>query len=1326
MSFFISHRKTPEQGSVAEEQPDMKHQNNTEENQKEKTLLDAGKRYVHLARALARGYTDLYFVNIDSDDFIEYHTDDENGVLQEVRRGSDFFEGCERDVKLFVHEEDQQTFVSAMKPSFIKRVLKKKKTYTFIYRRIIGERCFYVEMTISKVEGDDHFVVLAVADVDELIKQRQKDARIAEERIIYARLHALAGNFIVVYVVDPVTDAYREFAATENYVDSFDQAKAGANFFKTVRDVAKSFNHPDDLKRFLSAFTKKRIFSEIKKNGIFTLVYRLMMNGGPRYVRMTAATVEEKEGQRLIVGLNDIDHQYRRKLREEELSRQKDILGQITTSLAEQYDTLYYIDIADNHYVEISATEDYKKLNVPTTGNDFFAISRRTIAHYVHPEDRKKATSLHYKDVMLSNLKNRPSFSSSWRLVIDGKIRHIRHTEIMSQDRKHIIVCIKNIDAEVEAEIALKEDRKKSVTFTQIAERLADHYDVIYYIDVNNFSFLEFYANKSIGESLIYKEQKDFFTACKVNAEVILYPDDRERILLFLDRDNLITQLEKRRILTEDYRMVIDGKVHFARMSVTYSSDHSHFIICVENRDEEIRKEKERLEELTLANEMARRDELTHVRNKTAYNEMAKELQNEIQSGAEPFAIAFCDINDLKTINDTEGHTAGDNYIKDACALICRTFPHSPVYRIGGDEFAVLLQNRDYEERKTLLAALRKQAEENVRLGEGAIVASGMADYIKGKDKSLEDVFNRADTQMYENKTHLKELKLLQESSSLKEKANIRVIDEERRKKLDTLFKAFSVVAEGNYLFVCDMKYDFSRWSKVAVDTYKLPSEYMYGAGDIWENHIHPDDREAYRKGINDIFSGDASGHDMQYRAKRNSGEYDVCTCRGIVIRDVSGEPDYFVGTIRNHGIQGHIDALTGLRNQYGFFDDLDSYIKRNIEIRVALFGISRFSEINEMHGYHFGNRVLQLYAREVFDRIGNRGHCYRIDGTKFAVISNTLSVDEIKDDYNRFRDYLHEEFQVDGEHILLDLHCGALSIDRFDIDSQTVYACLNYADERSKLAQLGDLVEFRDEQTEKSHQNLEMMHAIRASITRNFKGFYLLYQPVVSAESEKLIGAEALLRYKDARFGAVPPDRFIPILESDVLFPELGEWILKEALLTAKTMLKKNPAFVINVNLSYSQMAKPDFVEMIQRVLNDFKYPPEHLCLEVTERCRLLDMTLLKNVITNLRAMGVQVALDDFGTGFSAIGILKEFPVDSIKIDRSFVIDIEHDDIARQFVGNIANLAHIFNVHVCVEGIETPKMRDILREFNVSSFQGYYYGKPLPKDELFDYSKTK
>ena len=1283
--------------------------------------------HFHIAQALARGYIDLYYVNTDTGEFIEYYTDDEPGVLTERRRGDDFFGCCEQEAEEYLAPADREAFRQAMKPENLKEALEKEPVYELTCRRILDGKAGYLQLKVSRTEDDPRFIVVSISDTDEQMRQRRKEARIQEERVIYARLHALTGHFIVVYVVDPETDRYREFSTTPEYDENYAQAKGGEDFFGAVQNAARQYNDPEGLERFLQEFTKEKMIAGIKNGGIFTLDYCLLREGKPYHVQMKAAMVEEKEGMRLVVGLVDQEAQYRQRENEREIERQKEIYNQITASLAEQYDTLYYIDVETSTYSEISATDAYRKLNVPATGNDFFAESRRSIRKFVHPEDQEFAMKLHYKDAMLENLRKHGTSSVEYRLVVNGNVQHIRHTELLARDKKHIIVCIKNIDAEIQARLAQKADKQKNATYTQIAERLAAHYDLIYYIECESSRYSELSIRKKSGELKIREEGEDFFATSMKNVDRLIYSEDRERIRLFLDRDKLITLLENRRQLTEDYRMITaGGKLQYTRMTVTYSSDHSHFIICVENRDEDVRREQEHLAALSTANEMARRDELTHTKNKTAYHEAERELQKTIEKGGEPFGIVVCDINGLKVINDTEGHKAGDDYIRASCMLICRVFHHSPVFRIGGDEFTVILKGEDYRNREDRISELRRQAEKNVRNGEGPVVASGMAGFRRGEDKSAEDVFNRADGRMYEEKERLRELKLLRESHSLKEKAEIRVISGERKIMLDALFKSFEVVAEGTYVYLCDMKYDFSRWSKSAVDTYGLPGEYMYGAGDIWENQIHPEDREAYHKGIDEIFAGNAAGHDMQYRARRLTGEYDVCTCRGVVIRDPDGVPDYFAGTIRNHGIQGHIDTLTGLRNQYGFFEDLEGYIKRNTEVSVILFGISRFSEINEMYGYQFGNRVLQCYGRSVFEAVGNTGHTYRIDGTKFAVISNTLSIEELRQTYDKFRIYLHENFTVDGKKILLDLNCGALWADNFDVDSKTVYECLNFAYEESKMRRKGDMVEFSSGLNEDSHQRLEKLHVIRESITRGFDGFYLLYQPVVDSQTEEMSGAEALLRWKNDQYGVVPPDQFIPVLESDPLFPDLGTWIIRESVLAAKQILEKHPEFVINVNLSYTQLEKPDFVDTVLRILEEVGYSPEHLCLEITERCRLLDTKLLKNAIVSLKSRGIRVALDDFGTGFSSVGLLKEIPIDTIKVDRSFVMKIEENETERQIIRNIVDLAGVFGAKVCVEGVETAGMRDILRKFKVKSFQGYFYAKPLPQEQIMQWSKDK
>ena len=539
--------------------------------------------------------------------------------------------------------------------------------------------------------------------------------------------------------------------------------------------------------------------------------------------------------------------------------------------------------------------------------------------------------------------------------------------------------------------------------------------------------------------------------------------------------------------------------------------------------------------------------------------------------------------------------------------------------------------------------------------------------------------------------------------------------------RLDSLFEAFSIVSEGSYVFLCNVTADFSRWSARAVDAFDLPGEYMVGAGALWERLIHPDDRKAYRENIDALFRGEIHTHDLQYRVKNREGNYVVCTCRGTIMRYEDGRPRYFGGVIRNHGLYGHIDALTGLRNQYAFFEDLKGHLAVRREISISMMSTSRFTEINEIYGYHFGNLVLQKFARFLLDSVQGNGHVYRLDGTKFAVISTTIDDEEIRKRYNRVRDKLRAGVEVDGHFLTPQLNCGFLHLDNFDVNDRTVYACLNFAHSESKLHKQGDMVQFYSELTAEGTNRLEKMHAIRNSVAKNYNGFYLLYQPVVDAHSERLLGAEALLRWKDGHFGTVPPDFFIPVLEQDPVFIGLGRWILKTVMEEAKKFLSLIPDFTINVNLSYTQLENPDFVNMIRELLEITGLPPQNLCLEITERCRLLDLSLLKAVMLNLKDIGVRFALDDFGTGFSSLDIVRSLSFDTTKIDRSFVIDIEEDTKEQEMLSHFTAIASTFGAKVCVEGIETTGMRDILQQYHVNSFQGYYYSRPIPPEELLE-----
>ncbi len=544
-------------------------------------------------------------------------------------------------------------------------------------------------------------------------------------------------------------------------------------------------------------------------------------------------------------------------------------------------------------------------------------------------------------------------------------------------------------------------------------------------------------------------------------------------------------------------------------------------------------------------------------------------------------------------------------------------------------------------------------------------------------------------------------------------------MDESRLKKLDSMFETFSIIAEGNYVYLCDMKCDYSRWSKSAVDYFNLPDQYMSNAGTIWEEHIHPDDRESYRASISRIFSGQDKGHNMQYRAKSADGNYVVCTCRGAVIRDENDEPEYFAGAIKNHGSLSYIDTITGLRSLYGFFDDLKTLLWKKTKTTAVIIGITGFSIINDVYGYKFGNKVLRKLANTIQNVFGNVGAVYRMDGTKFAILSRNVSKGEISALYGILQEQVSHTFFIEEERISLSLNAGLMSIDDFNIASETVYSCLKYAYDESKNRRLGDMVIFENIMNSDNKKFIEKLNVIRNSVIEDCKGFYLCYQPIMYADTEKLKGMEALIRWKDDKYGTVPPVQFVPVLEQDVLFPELGKWILHKAMTDGKLFLEKYPDFIMNVNISYAQLERSDFVSDVFNIIKETGFPAENLCLEITERCRLIDIDILNNMFRIFREHGIKIALDDFGTGFSSLSVLRTLPIDTVKIDREFVKDIEKSLSDQKTIKFISSLADTFSAEVCVEGVETAQIRDFLRDYGIKSFQGYYYSRPIPIEEF-------
>ncbi len=442
----------------------------------------------------------------------------------------------------------------------------------------------------------------------------------------------------------------------------------------------------------------------------------------------------------------------------ENIAYEKEMYNMLSSSLAKNYEAIYLINSETGKYREISANDTYKSLFITKEYEDFFKDTLENIRAVVHPDDRRFAEYMFNRETVLMTLENRSSYSFKYRVLVHGEPRYYRFTVILADDEKHIVVLDKDINDTITAETALREKQKVNVTFSQIAESLASNYDVIYYVNIANGNYAGYTSHNIYGTLDVNESGEDFFNTTIENIPRMIHPQDRDRLIRAMNSDYLLSVLELRKQFNIEYRLIVDAKPKHARMSIRKSSDEKHFIIGVENIEEEVKKEQERLQALNTEKELARRDELTGIRNKTAYTELEQSIQNNIDRGMDyiQFAIAVCDLNELKKINDTLGHQAGDEYIKSSAKLLCDIFDHSPVFRIGGDEFAIFLSGDDYTSRNELISRLHSRVMTNLAKHSGPVIAVGMAEFKPDSDTNVSDIFDRADHLMYDDKWKLK------------------------------------------------------------------------------------------------------------------------------------------------------------------------------------------------------------------------------------------------------------------------------------------------------------------------------------------------------------------------------------------------------------------------------------------------------------------------------------------------------------------------------------------------------------------------------------------
>lgn len=442
----------------------------------------------------------------------------------------------------------------------------------------------------------------------------------------------------------------------------------------------------------------------------------------------------------------------------------------------------------------------------------------------------------------------------------------------------------------------------------------------------------------------------------------------------------------------------------------------------------------------------------------------------------------------------------------------------------------------------------------------------------------------------------------------------------------------------------------------------------------------------------------------------------------GITMLRTRAEHDRAHATIER---MAFYDPLTDLPNHAKFEERLRRSLAeaRSFNRSLALFmiDITRLRDINDALGFHQGDQLLKEVSARVGAALDDKALLARMRGDEFAVLLQDGNIDRATDVATKMLEGLAAPFALGGLRLDIGVTVG---ISLFPQDGRDGTQLMRHADVALHQAKkAGKAFEFYTaEQQEDTAQRLALVGELRHAIERNQLTLY--YQPKVDMHSGQVCGVEALARWFHPERGMIPPDRFIPVAEQSGLIKALTDWVVGEALRQASVWRKTGLTLPIAVNLSARNLRSPTLVQMVERSLAQYGAAANWLEFEITEGAMMEDPEGALDILTRLREMGITLFIDDFGTGYSSLSYLKKLPVDGMKIDKSFVIDMLANTDSAAIVRSTVGLAHELELKVVAEGIENQTMWDRLAELGCDVAQGYYISKPIPASQFESWLK--
>ncbi len=502
-----------------------------------------------------------------------------------------------------------------------------------------------------------------------------------------------------------------------------------------------------------------------------------------------------------------------------------------------------------------------------------------------------------------------------------------------------------------------------------------------------------------------------------------------------------------------------------------------------------------------------------------------------------------------------------------------------------------------------------------------------------------------------------------------------------------------------------------------------------------WVDRIHDSDRQRFKDELAAHQQGLSPHFEIEHRVLSKDETFRWMLTRGLAFRDASGRTTRMAGS-QTDITEGKVtDPLTGLPNRLLFIDRLGRLIKhakrrKDHMFAVLFLDLDGFKMINDSLGHLVGDQLLLavserlekcLRLTDTVARLGDTFTMARLGGDEFTVL-----LDDLKDPgdarlaADRLMKVLAPPFMLGGKEVFTSASVGiALSNSAYDSpddmlrDADTaMYRAKSLGKARYEVFD----ADMRASLVARLQIETDLRHGLERGEFRNF------YQPIVALDSGRIVGFEALLRWQHPTRGLLGPDEFIFVAEETGLIRELGWWNLREAcrqLSEWKANSDNYLNFTMNVNLSAKQFLQPNLVEEIRNLMQELEFSPETLKLEITESTVMIDPAATAKMLQQIKSLGILLAIDDFGTGYSSLSYLHRFPLDTLKIDRSFISGVGEGGEGMEIAQTIMPMAKNLRLDVIAEGVETFEQVALLKKLNCKYAQGYYFSKPLAAEEV-------